>query len=316
MEIYDLFLSIVIPCYNSAGFLKKTINEIEEALGDVRHEIILVNDASLDDTYDVIRCIASEHSNIIGIDLAKNFGQHAALMAGFSKTSGNAVLCMDDDGQTPASEIQKLLEALNDDVDVVYARYESKNHSTFRNLGSKMNAKMTEWMLGKPKELYVSSFFLARKFVIDEVLKYRQSFPYVIGLILRSTNKIVNVTVEHKKREQGQSGYSMKKLIALWMNGFTAFSIFPLRIADLLGATIALIGFITAVILIIKRLIIGYSIVQGWYSLISVILIVGGLLMLVLGLTGEYIGRTYMCISQAPQYVIRKSTDHIDKDYM
>ena len=138
----------------------------------MEYEIILIDDSSPDNTYQVIEKISREHRNIYGASLAKNFGQHAALMAGFSYASGDYVLCMDDDGQTPASEIHKLLEALSDDIDVVYAEYETKKHSLYRNLGSKLNAKMTEWMLGKPKELYVSSFFVAKRYVIEEMLKY------------------------------------------------------------------------------------------------------------------------------------------------
>lgn len=300
-------LSIVIPCYKSELFLENTIKEIEKELKNDAYEIILVDDSSPDGTYDVIKKICSENAKVKGITLSKNFGQHAALMAGFSIASGDLILCMDDDGQTPASEITKLLSALTDDVDVVYAKYSSKKHSLYRNLGSKLNSKMTEWMLGKPKELYISSFFVARRYIIDEIKKYSGAFPYVIGLILRSTKRIINVEVKHKEREVGTSGYSIKKLVSLWMNGFTAFSIKPLRFADICGAILAIVGFVSAIVLIIKRLVIGYSAVEGWYSLIAVILLVGGLLMFVLGITGEYIGRTYLSINEAPQYIIRES---------
>ncbi len=299
-------LSVVIPCYNSELFLEKTVAEVEDAIKDISHEIILIDDSSSDSTYKIIEKLTGEYKNITGINMARNFGQHAALMAGFSYVSGEIILCMDDDGQTPASEIHKLIDALSEDVDVVYAEYETKKHAWYRNLGSRLNAKMTEWLLDKPKDLYVSSFFVAKRYVIKEVLKYRHSFPYIIGLVLRTTRNVSNVTVKHKEREMGTSGYSINKLIGLWMNGFTAFSIKPLRIADFLGAIFAFIGFFSAIVLIIRRIIIGYSAVEGWYSLIAVILLVGGLLMLVLGMTGEYIGRAYLCINEAPQYVIRK----------
>lgn len=303
-------ISIVIPCYSSELFIRETVLGIQDEFNkkeyeNYSYEIILVDDSSPDNTYGVIRELAKDYAEIKGISLSKNFGQHSALMAGFSCVTGEIAVCMDDDGQTPATEIIKLVSALNDDVDVVYAKYAEKKHSWHRNLGSSINAKMTEYMLDKPKDLYVSSFFASKRYVIEEVKKYSNSYPYIIGLVLRTTKRIKNVDVEHKERTVGKSGYSFRKLVALWMNGFTAFSVKPLRVADICGACLSIIGFILALVLIVKRFIIGYSAVEGWYSLITVILIVGGLNMLVLGLTGEYVGRTYLCINKSPQYVVR-----------
>ncbi|MCI9077651.1 MAG: glycosyltransferase [Lachnospiraceae bacterium] len=299
-------VSVIIPCYKSELFLEKTFHEVEASLKDTIHEIILVNDYSPDGTYEVIKKIVNENENVTGINMAKNFGQHAALMAGFAHASGDIVLCMDDDGQTPACEIHKLLDSLDDNTDVVYAKYKVKKHVWYKNIGSYLNSKMTEWMLDKPKELYISSFFVARKYVVEEILKYNHSFPYVIGLVLRTTGNIKNVAVEHRERETGHSGYSVFKLVSLWMNGFTAFSVKPLRVADLLGLVTAVIGFGYMLFLIIRRLAIGYSAVMGWNSLISIILFIGGLLMMIMGMAGEYIGRTYLSINNAPQYVIRE----------
>ena len=299
-------LSVVIPCYKSELFLEKTVQDIELSLANISHEIILVDDSSPDKTYQVIEKIVKEYKNIVGISLSRNFGQHAALMAGFHHTKGKLVLCMDDDGQTPASEITKLLNAINDEIDVVYAEYEEKKHSFFRNIGSKVNSKMTEWMLKKPKDLYISSFFVCKRYVIEEILRYENAYPYVIGLVLRTTSRITNVKVNHAKRAVGQSGYSILKLFSLWMNGFTAFSVKPLRIADFIGVVLSLSGFGYAIYLIVKRLIVGYSFVVGWNSLMCVILILGGIIVLTLGLVGEYIGRIYICSNKAPQFVIRK----------
>lgn len=299
-------LSVVIPCYKSELFIEKTVQDIELSLANISHEIILVDDSSPDKTYQVIEKIVKEHKNIVGISLSRNFGQHAALMAGFHHIKGKLVLCMDDDGQTPASEITKLLNAINDEIDVVYAEYEEKKHSFFRNIGSKVNSKMTEWMLKKPKDLYISSFFVCKRYVIEEILRYENAYPYVIGLVLRTTSRIANVKVNHAERVVGQSGYSILKLFSLWMNGFTAFSVKPLRIADFIGVLLSLSGFGYAIYLIIKRLIVGYSFVVGWNSLMCVILILGGIIVLILGLVGEYIGRIYICSNKAPQYVIRK----------
>ncbi len=310
-------ISIVIPCYASAKFLRKTVGEIREkmeSMAQYQYEVILVNDCSPDSTFEVIRSLAEEDGHITGINLAKNFGQHAALMAGFQYVTGDIVVCMDDDGQTPAEELHKLLDAISDDCDVVYARYKTKKHAWYRNLGSKINSLMTEWMLGKPRDLYISSYFAAKRYIVDEMKKYSHAFPYVIGLVLRTTKNIRNVDVNHRDREIGESGYSLKKLFALWLNGFTAFSIMPLRLADLMGAICAGGGFLFMVYVVIRRILYGDSGVMGWSSLISVVLFIGGIMMCILGIIGEYIGRIYLCINHAPQYVIKETVEKGEKE--
>lgn len=301
-------VSFVIPCYRSEKTLAIVVDEIKtkmQQLLEYTYEIILVNDCSPDGTLDVIRKLCAENDNIIGVDHAKNFGQHAALMAGFSFATGDIVVCLDDDGQTPADEVDKLLEKINQGYDVVYAKYKHKQHSGFRNFGSWVNKKMTETMLNKPKELYISSYFAAKRFIVDEMLNYKGAYPYVIGLVLRSTKRICNVDVNHRERMEGVSGYSMKKLLALWMNGFTAFSILPLRTASYGGATIALLGFVYAIIVIVQKLL-DPTRVLGWSSIISAMFILGGLILMVLGLIGEYVGRIYLNMNNSPQYVIRE----------
>lgn len=301
-------VSFVIPCYCSAMTIGNVVSEIQNKMKQMEkytYEIILVNDSSPDDTYEVIRKICGENQNIIGVGLAKNFGQHAALMAGYHFVTGDIVVCLDDDGQTPANEVDKLLNKIEEGWDVVYAEYENKMHSGFRNFGSTVNKKMTESMLGKPKELYISSYFAAKRFIVDEMIKYQNSYPYVIGLILRTTKNICNVKVTHREREIGQSGYSIKKLLALWINGFTSFSVKPLRLATFSGVTVAFIGFLYAVWTIIKRFINSAAPV-GWSSTIAILLMLGGMILFVLGMIGEYIGRIYICLNNSPQYVVRE----------
>ncbi len=300
-------VSFVIPCYRSEKTLEAVVREITETmvtLDEYDYEIILVNDCSPDDTFGVIRKLCANNKKIIGVSHAKNFGQHAALMAGFSFVTGDIVVCLDDDGQTPANEVGKLLDKIKEGYDVVYAEYEHKQHSGFRNWGSHVNKLMTEIMLNKPKELYISSYFAARRFVVDEMLKYKGAYPYVIGLVLRTTRRICNVPVNHRERMEGNSGYTIKKLLGLWMNGFTSFSILPLRVASYGGSFIAFIGFIYAIYVVIAK-IIHPERMLGWSSTISVILILGGLILLVLGLIGEYVGRIFISINNSPQYVIR-----------
>ena len=304
-------ISFVIPCYKSSKTLPSVVNEIRETMethpDKYLYEIILVNDCSPDDTFSVIQSLSEKYENTLGIDLAKNFGQHAALMAGYHYASGDVIVSLDDDGQTPANEVGKLLSKLDEGYDVVYAQYEHKQHSVFRNLGSKANSLMAEVMLGKPKDLYISSYFAAKRYVIDEAKRYQGAFPYVIGLILRSTKRIANVSVCHRERADGTSGYTLRKLLALWINGFTSFSVKPLHFASYVGLFSAILGTLYLFYVVIIYFI-SHSAPAGWSTLISIVLILGGLTLLMLGLIGEYVGRIYMCINNSPQYVVRTTT--------
>ena len=303
-------ISFVIPCYRSQATLPSVIREIQETMEGLRqytYEVVLVNDCSPDDTFETIRELCRENANITGINLAKNFGQHSALMAGFHQIKGDIVVCLDDDGQTPAGEVGKLLEGIEKGADVVYAQYAHKHHSGFRNWGSHVNELMTRVMLGKPKDLFVSSYFAARRFVVDEMIKYEYPYPYVIGLVLRTTKNIVNVEVNHRDRLEGTSGYTLGKLLNLWFNGFTAFSVKPLRIATVTGAGCALLGFAYGIYTIIKKIFINPpGLVTGFSALMSVLVFMGGMLMLMLGLVGEYMGRMYISMNRSPQYVVRE----------
>ena len=305
-------ISYVIPCYRSEKTINAVVTEIDDTMKGMEsldYEIILVNDGSPDGTWETIRKIADGRTDdkLLGINLARNFGQHAALMAGLNASRGDYVICLDDDGQTPANEAGRLIKALDDGADAVYARYDHKKHNLFRNFGTAMNEWMAEVMLGKPKELYVSSYFGVKRFIVDEMIKYESSYPYVIGLVLRSTKKVVNVNVNHRAREVGQSGYTLGKLFALWINGFTAFSIKPLRIATLSGTIFAIFGFLYGVYTIIKKFV--YPIApMGYAALMSAIIFMGGMIMLMLGMIGEYLGRLYISQNKNPQFVIRETT--------
>ena len=300
-------VSFVIPCYRSALTLGNVVKEIQDTMKTLEqysYEIILVNDCSPDDTFEVITKICEENANICGVNLAKNFGQHGALMAGFHQVTGDILVCLDDDGQTPADEVGKLLEEIENGQDVVYASYNHKKHSLFRNFGSWMNEKMAQFLLGKPKDLYVSSYFAARRFIVDEMLKYENAYPYVIGLVLRTTKRISNVPVKHREREIGTSGYTLGKLLGLWFNGFTAFSTKPLRIATISGSIFAALGFVYGVYTVIKKFV-NPAVPVGFSSMMAAIMFIGGMLMIMLGLIGEYIGRMYICMNNAPQFVVR-----------
>ncbi|MBQ9512411.1 MAG: glycosyltransferase family 2 protein [Lachnospiraceae bacterium] len=305
-------ISFIIPCYCSALTIRQVVEEVEATYAELSQfetEVILVNDASPDDdaTWEVIARLARDKKNVTGINLARNFGQHAALMAGFHATTGDIIVCLDDDGQTPAKESTKLIAAIEKGADAVYARYLNKQHSAARNFGTALNEWMARVLIGKPKALYVSSYFAVRRFVADEMMKYDGSYPYVVGLVLRTTRNIVNVDVQHKSREIGRSGYTFGKLFSLWLNGFTAFSIKPLRVATFTGGVFALLGFLYGIYTIIKKFV-NPEVPLGFSAMMCAIVLMGGMIMVMLGLVGEYIGRLYMTGNHSPQYVIRETT--------
>ena len=305
-------LSFVIPCYGSERTIQGVVAELRQvmkSLPEYSYEIVMISDASPDQVYKVIQelCKADlEHCK--GAELSRNFGQHAALMAGYRMTDnrGDFIISLDDDGQAPIESVPQLLDALKE-ADLVFGSYTHKKHSFFRNLGSKVNVWMAEILLGKPKKLQVTSFFAMRRFIRDEILKYDNAYPYLLGLLLRATKNIVNVPVNHRERAEGRSGYTLRKLLRLWINGFTSFSVVPLRIATFCGFFFAFLGALGIVWCILNKLL-HPDAPMGYSSMMTTILFVGGMLMLMLGMIGEYIGRTYICINKAPQYIIRSTT--------
>lgn len=308
-------LSFVIPCYCSEHTVRGVLEEINEIMlqySDYNYEIIAVNDCSPDNVLTVLKEIAENDDKIKVIDLAKNFGKHAALMAGYSVVSGDVVINLDDDGQCPIDKLWELIKPLDNGYDVSIAKYPCKKQSAFKNFGSLINLMMSRYLLGKPKELYVSNFSAAKKFVIDEIINYDKPYPYLEGLTLRTTSKICNVDMEERERAAGVGHYTFIKSLKLWLNGFTAFSVKPLRISTVLGAICALIGFVFGTVTIINKLI-HPEMQAGYSSTMAVLLFIGGMIMMMLGMIGEYIGRIYICINNSPQYVIRE-TVNIEKE--
>ena len=301
-------LSFVIPCYRSENTIEKVVSEIHSEMlkqSENTYEIVLVNDGSPDNVWSVLtRLVNNGEGRIIAINLAKNFGQHAALLAGYSYCTGDLVVSLDDDGQTPLDYLNALIAEINNGYDAVFAYYNEIRQNGFRRFGTWMANKMGEIMLGQPKGMKGSSFYVARKFVIDEMIRYKNSYPYIGGLVLRVTRNITGVPTEHRKRLEGKSGYSFRKLLSLWINGFTAFSVKPLEISTVLGFVLAFSGFVYALVTVIRKLL-NITQVEGWSTITALLLIIGGSIMVMLGLIGEYIGRIYICINNAPQYVIK-----------
>ncbi len=312
-------LSFVIPCYRSQNTILKVVDEIEQTVATregYNYEIILVNDCSPDDVWNVISDLSQKNSHVTAINLAKNFGQHSALLAGYNHCSGDYIISLDDDGQTPADELYKLVDKLEEGYDVVYASYGEVHQNLFRRLGSDFAKAMSDYMFDIPKNNnHGSSYYIAKKFVIEEMIKYKNPYPYMGGLVLRVTRNIGFVFVEHRNRMEGKSGYSLKGLVNLWLNGFTAFSVKPLRIGSYIGFFSSLIGVLFAIYIVINKLFFHPEIQTGWSSIVSVIMFIGGIIMIMLGLIGEYVGRIYICINNSPQYVIKdiKSQNQANK---
>ena len=301
-------ISYVIPCYRSQHTVGGVVAEIAatmQTMPQYDYEVILVNDCSPDNTIGTIRSLVAADPHVLGVDLAKNFGQHAALMAGFHKCSGDIVVCLDDDGQTPACECFKLIDKVEEGYDIVFAEYPERRQNWFRNLGSRFNAACNHFFFGQPRELKANSYYACRRFVVDAALQYPNPFPYVTGLLFQSVSRYCNVPVNHRARMEGRSGYSLKKLVGLWFNGVTSFSIKPLRFATYFGFFVAAFGFVFALVTIIRKLM-NPAMQAGWASTISLILLMGGVIVLLIGLVGEYIGRIYLSINRYPQFVVRR----------
>ncbi len=316
----DSLVSCVIPCYCSSATISAVIEEIERAAAlrtDYDLEIILVNDGSPDDgaTARAIATLAEQSARIVAINLARNFGQHAAIMAGFAQVHGDIVVCLDDDGQTPADEMFKLVDKVAEGYDIVYASYSGhKQHNIFRNMGSKFNYWCNHVLMGIPRDLEQTSYFACKRFVVDSALRYENPYPYIEGLLFQAVQSYCNVPIVHRAREVGASGYSLHKLVSLWANGFTAFSVVPLRIATIAGLLFAVVGFVLTVVLIVQRLL-DPSTNEGWTSLMAGLLVIGGLIMLLLGVLGEYVGRIYLSLNKIPQYVVRDVHDRRPATY-
>lgn len=303
-------VSFVIPCYYSEKTVGGVIGRIIKTLmnhGEYDYEIICVNDGSKDGTYAVLRELSKYNRKISVIDLSRNFGQHAALMAAFNFVTGDFVVCLDDDGQNPPEEMFAIINKLEEGYDLVSAKYDKEsNRSLVRRLGTQISIAMSHYLINMPKGIELNSYYGMKRFVVDEIIKYQNAYPFVHGLALRVTRNIANVSIRHDERAAGVSNYTFKSLLKLWLNGFTAFSEKPLRLAAITGVLCALTGFVAAIVIIIQRLT-GHIQSMGYASIMAALLLFSGIIMMFLGLLGEYIGRMYICMNNAPQYAIRET---------
>ncbi len=313
----NMLYSIIIPCYKSVHTIRQVVEmtaEKMQEMGKTPFEFVLVDDCSPDggDTICELRALADEYPFVNVVELAQNSGQHNAVMAGLNYAEGDVLIAMDDDMQTHPSQLPLLFETFDQGYDIVYGYYPEKHHSLFRNFGSWLNYISVRILIGKPKELKTSSFWIIRKFVRDYVIQYQSHYTHLQGLFLRTTRNIASVPVKHFDRAYGSSGYTLSKLIALWSN-IMGYSIVPLRIATRVGAFISILSILGAVAIVLKKIFAPTSAV-GWYSLIVSIFFLSCLIMLFLGLIGEYLGRMFQGMTRDPQFVVRQFYQGRDKE--
>jgi len=297
-------LSVIIPVFNAERTIKELVDRLFIDLAGIDFEVILVNDGSKDKSETICAALAENIKQVKFISLRRNFGEHNAVLCGLNFACGEFSVIMDDDFQNPPAEVPRLLKEIEKGFDVVYAKYNVKRHNLFRNLASRINNSVANLLMDKPGDLYLSSFKIIRGEVVAEIIKYTGPFPYIDGMIIRVTDNIGTVSVNHAERLSGKSNYTLQKLFSLYLNMFINFSIKPLRIFTISGTIIFMAGiFMTAYFIGSKLL---FWEIPGWTSTISVILMFSGFQIIFLGLLGEYMGKQYMDQNKTPQWVIKK----------
>src|ERR1700758_1158947 len=301
-----LALSIVIPVYNGAASIAELVHALEELRIEGGHEIILVNDGSPDDSLDVCCALVDGASvPVTLIKLARNYGEHNAVMAGLRHASGAHVITMDDDLQNPPEEIERLLAfAQRSGKEVIYTFYDDKQHPIWRNLGSRFANRVADFVLEKPRGLYLSSFRCMSAFVVREITRYEGPFPYVDGLILQVTHDIDRLMGRHRPRAVGRSNYNLRRLMRLWASMFVNFSVMPLRISTITGFLLSGIGAFGCAMVVGEALL--YSPPAGWASLMAAVLLLSGVQLVILGIIGEYLGRLYLTANGKPQSMVKE----------
>jgi undecaprenyl-phosphate 4-deoxy-4-formamido-L-arabinose transferase len=299
-------LSIVIPVYGGEKTIGRLVHALVDNLaGSCRLEIVLVNDGSPDNSAQVCRDLAGRFRFVKFLNLSRNFSEHNAVMAGLNHATGEYVVIMDDDFQNPPGEVAKLVDEIQRGYDVVFSCYAAKRHHFLRNLGSRINDWFAVILLDKPRDLYLSSFKVLSRFVVDELIKYDGPYPYIDGLVLRFTRNYSRVLVAHDPRREGRSGYTLRKLVSLYLNMFTNFSILPLRLASCAGLASSVLGLALAAYFVIER-ISNPELPAGWASMIVSLFIIAGIQLFSLGMIGEYLGRLFLKDNGRPQFVIRE----------
>ena len=300
-------LSFVIPVYNGAKTIGGVVEQIFELYSDLSLEVVLVNDGSVDESEETCRALQEKYPDTLTfVHLARNFGEHNAVLAGLNHAKGDYTAVLDDDGQNPPGEIRRMYDEIRaKNYDVVFGRYRIKHHGLLRNMGSWFNDKVANVLLKKPPDLYLSSFKVMNRFVVEEITRYTGAFPYIDGLILRTTSNLGQIDVEHQERADAHSNYDLRRLFLLWLNVFLNFSITPLRVSALLGALTSLASLFLMVAVVIDKLYINPDVAVGIPTVLITVLFFAGVQLVILGALGEYLGRIFLDQSKSPQFVVR-----------
>lgn len=311
-------LSFIIPCYRSEKTIDSVVEEIIDVLREkpsYDYEIICINDFSPDKVYQKLKEISLKNPKIKTINLAKNMGKHAAIMAGYAYAKGDYIVNLDDDFQCPMNELWKLLDPVErDECDFSTAKYYGKKQSTWKKFGSSFYYLTSRIVFNKPSGLRFENFSVMKRFVMCEIIKYRNPYPNLEGLVLRVTHNIIQVKMKLRDRaDDNSTGFTFFKNVALWMSNLTSFSIRPLRVSIFIGGCFALSGFVYGLFIVIKKIIIGPDMPTGFPSILASILFSSGVIMILLGIIGEYVGRIYISLNASPQFVI-KDTINIDNE--
>lgn len=302
--------SIVVPVYNSEPTLEELYRRIKAVFEDTLHEdfeMILVDDSSRDNSFSVMEKLHKMDSRVKIIQLAKNFGQHPALLCGFSHVSGDFVITLDDDLQHPPEEIPKMVQAMNerDDVDVIIAKYEGRKHGFIRRLGTKVSVYATSKMLNKDPNLEITSFRLMRRFIVDSIMQTQIHLPQIGNLLVQTSNRIINVPVNHDERKFGKSGYTFRRLCRDLIYDITTHSALPLIIVRNIGILSFLVSICLAVFYLVRYFAFGVS-VEGFTTLVLLTLGYNGLILLGIGVLGQYLMHVLNETKKMPHYVIRR----------
>lgn len=302
-----MLISFVIPCYYSEDTIGKEVEAVMEQFRmneGYECEFILVNDGSKDGTFDVIRSLCDRYPNVKGINLMRGFGQHNAQMAGLNYAKGKYIMGMDDDMQTHPSQVFKLIHKIEEGHDVVYGEYPNSRNGFFKKLSSAFNRFTSRVMLDMPKEIVATNFWIITDRVRDEVVKYSSFNPVLDAIFYQVTHNFSSVDVEHHKRESGKSGYTFRKLARLWLS-YWNYSVVPLRISFFMGFISASFGLIVTIWLIYKK-ITDPILPMGWASTLCLMALLFGVVLMVLGVVGEYLGKAILILNKTPQYIVRE----------
>ena len=300
--------SIVMPVFQSEETILQTVEELLHviSINNLICEILLVNDGSQDNSWDVIKSLALKNKNVKAIDFVKNYGQHNAIMCGFKYATGSYIITMDDDLQNPASEIVKLINKIKgSDFDLVFGQFKQKQHTFFRRLGSKVVSYLNEKIFQKPKSITITNFRIIRIDLIKRVLNHRTAYPYVPGLLLMYASNVCNVMVEHAPREFGKSNYTLRKIISLTSRLLINYSSYPLRLISSIGLFVAIISFLMSVVYLMQGYFYG-SQVPGWTTIVVLISFFGGFIIALLALIGEYLARILVQLSGDKMYHVKE----------